>query len=103
MLGPDPMMGAGQRTFDVAEQSVDGREELAGIGAVTLDQGVCFRYAPRLASRPRQAANPSVSTREFAATPPLQGQAIGFKQGTHFGPPSRPPRRRCRQRTRAGA
>ena len=37
MLGADPMMGADQPGFDVAEQRVDDREELAGIGAVVLD------------------------------------------------------------------
>ena len=53
MLGADPMMGADQPGFDVAEQRVDDREELAGIGAVILDHRVCFKYSPRPASRPR--------------------------------------------------
>jgi hypothetical protein len=37
MLGADPMMSADQPGFDVAEQSVDDREEFGGIGAVVLD------------------------------------------------------------------
>ena len=37
VLGADPMMGADEPGFDVAEQGVDDREEFAGIGAVVLD------------------------------------------------------------------
>jgi hypothetical protein len=37
MFSADPMMGADQPGFDVAEQRVDDREELAGIGALVLD------------------------------------------------------------------
>ena len=51
MLGADPMMGADQPGFDVAEQRVDDREELAGVGAVVLDDRVCFKYSPRSAPR----------------------------------------------------
>src|ERR1700720_2183345 len=43
MLGADPMMGADQPGFDVAEQRVDDREELAGIGAVVLDHRGVFQ------------------------------------------------------------
>jgi len=44
MLGADTVMGADPPGFDVVEQSVDGREELAGIGAVVLDRrGVLHR------------------------------------------------------------
>ena len=38
MLGADPVIGADQSGFDVAEQSMDDQEELAGIGAVVLDR-----------------------------------------------------------------
>jgi hypothetical protein len=37
VLGADAVMGADEPGFDVAEQGVDDREELAGIGAVVLD------------------------------------------------------------------
>ena len=53
VLGADPVMGADQPGFDVAEQRVNDREEFAGIGAVAWTTGVCFKYAPRSASRPR--------------------------------------------------
>jgi hypothetical protein len=39
----DPMMGADQPGFDVAEQCMDDREEFAGIGAVACTTGVCFK------------------------------------------------------------
>ena len=51
MLGADPMMGADQPGFDVAEQRVDDREELAGIGAVVLDDRGVLKYSPRSAPR----------------------------------------------------
>jgi len=50
MLGADPVMGADQPGFDVAEQRVDDREELAGIGGRALDR-LCFKYSPRSARR----------------------------------------------------
>jgi hypothetical protein len=37
VLGADPVMGADEPGFDVAEEGMDDREELAGIGAVVLD------------------------------------------------------------------
>ena len=43
MLGADPMMGADQPGFDVAEQRVNDREELAGIGAFALDHRRVFQ------------------------------------------------------------
>ena len=43
MLGADPMMGADQPGFDVAEQRVDDREEFSGIGAVVLDHRGVFQ------------------------------------------------------------
>jgi hypothetical protein len=51
MFGADSMVGADQPGFDVAEQGVDDREEFAGIYAVALDHGVCFKYSPRSALR----------------------------------------------------
>ena len=47
MLGADPMMGADQPGFDVAEQGVDDREEFAGIGAVVLDHRGVFSNTRR--------------------------------------------------------
>ena len=37
VLGADAVMGADEPGFDVAEQRMDDREELAGIGALVLD------------------------------------------------------------------
>ena len=53
VLGADAVMGADEPGFDVAEQGVDDREELAGIGAVVLDHRGVLQCSPRAASRPR--------------------------------------------------
>jgi len=37
VLGTDPVMGTDEPGFDVAEQRMDDREELAGVGAAVLD------------------------------------------------------------------
>ena len=37
MLGADAVMSADEPGFDVTEQSMDDREELAGIGCLALD------------------------------------------------------------------
>src|SRR5208337_3753284 len=37
VLGTDPAMGADEPGFDVAEQRMDDREELAGVGTAVLD------------------------------------------------------------------
>jgi hypothetical protein len=39
VLGADTVMGADEPGFDVAEQRMDDREELAGVGAFVLDHG----------------------------------------------------------------
>ena len=51
VLGADPVMGADQLGFEVAEQRVNDREELVGVGGGVLDHRVCFRYAQRSAPR----------------------------------------------------
>ena len=66
MLGADPMMGADQPGFDVAEQRVDDREELAGIGAVVLDHRGVFQIRAEIGAA--IAGKPIGQQIELAAT-----------------------------------
>src|ERR1700720_2241096 len=79
MLGADPMMGADQPGFDVAEQRVDDREELAGIGAVVLDH----RGVLQILTEIGVAA-------AIAGKPVGQQMRIGGDIGVEEGPPAWP-------------
>jgi hypothetical protein len=49
--GADPVMGADEPGFDVAEQGMDNRQAGAGIGGLGLDDRRVLGCAPRSASR----------------------------------------------------
>ena len=78
MLGADPMMGAEQRGFDVAEQSVDDREEFGGIGAVVLDHRGMLQILTEIGVAAAIAGKPVGQQMRI-------GGDIGFKKGAQFG------------------
>ena len=97
MLGADPMMGADQPGFDVAEQRVDDREEFGGIGAVALDHRGVFQILAETGVAAAIAGKPIGQQMRI-------GGNIGFKEGPSSGR-SPPAARRCghhRRRTHAG-
>ncbi len=53
VLGADAMVGADEPGFDLAEQGMDDRKEDGSIALSCWTNGVCFKYSPRSASRPR--------------------------------------------------
>src|SRR5438105_1203207 len=79
MLGADPMMGADQPGFDVAEQRVDDREELAGIGAVVLDHRGVLQMLAEGGVAAAIAGKPVGQQMRI-------GGDIGFEEGPQLGP-----------------
>jgi hypothetical protein len=67
VLGADPMMGADQPGFDVAEQRVDDREEFAGIGFRDTDSlptdSVQFALSERAARSSIRSSSSRYGTR----------------------------------------
>jgi hypothetical protein len=78
MLGADPMMGADQPGFDVAEEGVDDWEELAGIGAAVLDHRGVFQILAEIGVA--AAAGKPVGQQMRI------GGDVGSKKGPRFGP-----------------
>src|SRR5262245_7518382 len=79
MLGADPMMGADQPGFDVAEKGVDDREEVAGIGAVVLDHRRVLEMLGEIGVTAAIAGKPVGQQMRI-------GGDIGFEKGPQFGP-----------------
>src|SRR6516162_5883831 len=79
MLGADPMMGADQPGFDVAEQRVDDREEFGGIGAVALDHRGVFQILAETGVAAAITGKPIGQQMRI-------GRHICFKKDPQFGP-----------------
>ena len=82
MLGADPMMGADQPGFDVAEQRVDDREEFGGIGAVALDHRGVFQILAETGVAAAITGKPVGQQMRI-------GRHICFKKDPQFGPARR--------------
>jgi hypothetical protein len=79
MLGADPMMGADQPRFDVAEKRVDDREEFTGTGAVPLHHRGMFQIIAEIGVAAAIAGKPISQQMRF-------GGDIGFQEGSQFSP-----------------
>src|SRR5215469_4850694 len=79
VLGADPMMGADQPGFDVAEQRVDDREEFAGIGAVALHHWGVFQITAEIGGAAAITGKPIGQQMRF-------GGDIGFEESSQLGP-----------------
>ena len=79
MLGADPVIGADQSGFDVAEQSMDDQEELAGIGAVVLDHRGVLQILTEIGLGAAIASKPVGQQMRI-------GGDIGFEEAPQFDP-----------------
>jgi hypothetical protein len=91
-------MGADEPGFDVAEQGMDDREELAGIGAFVLHHW-------RVLQMPVEGGVAAAIACEPVGQQMRPGCDIGLEKGVEFGTRRQAARRsgRCRRRTRADA
>jgi hypothetical protein len=99
MLGAAPMMGADQPSFDVAEQRVNDREELAGIGAFVLDHRGVFQILAEIgaaiaaadARSPRSARGAACALWSRRSDTPHRVHAVETwpRRRAYRGPPDR--------------